>query len=273
MAVRIGHASIDENRRAKGGSAGDQTGKEVKISNWYNGGWDFVARAKDPAVAEKIAAAAEAGANNPNIGYDQGERNDLLTEARKVGFVLSKIIVPCETDCSAFVSVCVLAAGVDIDFSTNLPTTSNLRAKLAKTGAFDILTDNKYRTSSNYLRRGDIPCKERSHTVVALDDGPSFTSEAVEVNTPAETTEAEQNDLRSRTTYSIKLPLVQYGDSGPIVETVQALLKLANCDPGTVDGEYGAKTKAAVETFQRAHGLGVDGKVGGQTWPVLLGLG
>lgn len=272
MAVRIGHASIDENRRAKGGSAGDQTGKEVKISSWYNGGWDFVARAKDPAVAEKIAAAAEAGANNPNIGYDQGERNDLLTEARKVGFVLSKIIVPCETDCSAFVSVCVLAAGVELDFSTNLPTTSNLRAKLAKTGAFDILTDSKYRTSSNYLRRGDIPCKERSHTVVALDDGPRA-EYADEVKEPMEApAEAEQNDLRSRTTYSIKLPLVQYGDSGPIVETVQALLKLANCDPGTVDGEFGNRTKAAVETFQRAHGLGVDGKVGGQTWPVLQGL-
>ena len=56
MAVKIGHASIDENGKAHGGQAGDQTGKEVCIRNWYlnSKGWD-VLRAKDAAVAEKIA--------------------------------------------------------------------------------------------------------------------------------------------------------------------------------------------------------------------------
>ena len=41
MAVKIGHASIDENGRAQGGKAGDQTGKEVCTRNWYkhSKGW------------------------------------------------------------------------------------------------------------------------------------------------------------------------------------------------------------------------------------------
>ena len=56
MSVKIGSARIDENGNAKGGKAGDQTGKEVSTQSWYrhSKGWR-VFRAKDPAVAERIA--------------------------------------------------------------------------------------------------------------------------------------------------------------------------------------------------------------------------
>ena len=55
MAVKIGSARIDENGKAHGGQAGDQTGKEVSTQNWYlhSKGWR-VFRAKNPSVAEKI---------------------------------------------------------------------------------------------------------------------------------------------------------------------------------------------------------------------------
>ena len=36
-----------------------------------------------------------------------------------------------------------------------------------------------------------------------------------------------------------------------------------------IDGQFGPNTKNAVEAFQRAEGLGVDGEVGQQTWPAL----
>lgn len=267
MAVRIGHASGGDGG-ARGGAAGDQSGKEVKISNWYRSSWDFVARAKDGAVAQKIAAAAIAGANNPNIGYDQGQRNTLLAEARKVDFDLAKIAHPCETDCSAFVSVCVLSAGVDLKFGSNLPTTSNLRSKLQATGAFDILTDRKYLTGSDYLKAGDVLCNEGVHAVVVIDDGPKAgVSESDTIPEPE-----EKNKIRSGATYSVKLPLLQKGDSGPVVEALQQLLKLRESDPGTVDGEFGNRTQTAVVDFQNRNGLETDGKVGGKTWPVLLGL-
>ena len=257
MTVRIGHASGGETG-ARGGKAGDQTGREVKISNWYAASWDFVARAKDGAAAARIAAAAIAGAENSNIGYDQGQRNTLLAEAKKVVYDLAKIENPCETDCSAFASVCVLAAGVSLDFGSNLPTTRNLRQKLAETGAFDILTDRKYLQGDGYLRSGDILCNEGAHVVVVLDDGKE--------------TVPQRNRIRSGAVYSLDLPLVQKGDSGRVVEALQQLLKLRKCDPGNVDGEFGNQTQTAVVTCQHGAGLDTDGKVGGQTWSVLLGL-
>lgn len=281
MAVRIGHASIDENGKATGGIAGDQTGKEVKISSWYDGGWDFVARAKDPAVAEAIAAAAEAGCKNANIGYDQSGRNTLMTQAKAVDFDLAKIATPCETDCSAFVSVCVRAALGEDFYTGNAPTTSTLKKVLSGTGAFEILTDSKYLTSDQYLKRGDILNRTAKHVVMALDDG----AMAVTAETAAEAETAEGNQIASGVTYTLTLPLLRKGDSGPVVEALQAVLVGKGYTLGTygpngdgVDGKFGNATQNAVEAFQEdntnAEGkpLEVDGEVGGETWAALLGL-
>ncbi len=59
MSVLIGHASIDENGKLHGGSAGDQTKKEVCTRSYYKASWDVVIRAKDPKVAEKMATICE----------------------------------------------------------------------------------------------------------------------------------------------------------------------------------------------------------------------
>ncbi len=49
-------------------------------------------------------------------------------------------------------------------------------------------------------------------------------------------------------------------------ERIQKGLKRAGYSPGTIDGMFGPKTVNAVERFQKAKGLGVDGIVGKQTW-------
>ena len=179
MAVTIGHASIDERGKANSGQAGDQTGKEVCTRSWYRQGWTVLLRAKDPAVAEKMAKACEAACANAHIGYDQYQRNTLRTEARKVGWDLSKITADCETDCSAFMTVCAEAAGLDMGrtyTSGNAPVTSNMKQKFVGTGAFEALTDSKYLTSDRYLRRGDILVYEPGHTVMVLTNGDLSTS-------------------------------------------------------------------------------------------------
>ena len=83
MSVLIGHASIDERGKAKGGQAGDQTKKEVCIRTWYNKPWTVVIRFKDPTKREKAAQCMEWACANDHIGYDQNQRNSLLNAVRK----------------------------------------------------------------------------------------------------------------------------------------------------------------------------------------------
>lgn len=167
MAVQIGHASGDENRKAKGGAAGDQTGREVRRGSWYDGNWTMVFRAREEGAAEKIARAMEQACANECIGYDQSQRTTLYEAAKALDWDLSKIARKVETDCSALVAVCVNAAGIAVSRDMY---TGNQEKCLRATGKFEILKDALYRTGDAYLRRGDILLK-KGHTAVALSDG------------------------------------------------------------------------------------------------------
>ena len=171
--VVIGSSSKDENGTYRGGQAGDQTDKEVYTLNWYNNSWTQVIRPKSSSLANKIAAACEKGCNNSYIGYDQGQRNTLLAEAKKVGLDMSKITTPCECDCSSFVSTCCVCAGLSegIFFAGgNGRTTYNLSAACQQTDQFDILTDSMYLNDKDYLKRGDILISN-GHTAIVLSNG------------------------------------------------------------------------------------------------------
>ena len=148
MAVKIGSARIDENGKAHGGKAGDQTGKEVSTQNWYlnSKGWR-VYRAKNPAVAEKIAQCMERACANSAIGYDQYQRNTLYKEAEKFGFDTAKVTTPVETDCSALVRVCCAFRWASVVLPEGFRT-GNMPANLSKTGAFTELTGAKYQEQS-----------------------------------------------------------------------------------------------------------------------------
>lgn len=191
MSVTIGHASIDENNAAHGGTAGDQTGKEVCTRTWYNAGWSVLLRPNSSTVAEKMAKACEAGCANDKIGYDQYQRNTLRTYAKAAGWDLSAITTACETDCSAFMTVCAEAAGLDMDStytSGNAPVTQTMRAKFVATGAFTALTDSKYLTQDSYLQRGDVLVKESGHTAMVLSNGSSASSSSSSTSSTTATT-------------------------------------------------------------------------------------
>ncbi|WP_209121494.1 N-acetylmuramoyl-L-alanine amidase [Alkalihalobacillus sp. BA299] len=61
------------------------------------------------------------------------------------------------------------------------------------------------------------------------------------------------------------MSLLKRGDKSPDVKTLQENLNTLGHQSGTPDGIFGAKTEAAVKSFQRASNLTVDGIAGPQT--------
>jgi peptidoglycan hydrolase-like protein with peptidoglycan-binding domain len=68
------------------------------------------------------------------------------------------------------------------------------------------------------------------------------------------------------------MPLLAQGSTGAVVTRLQTVLTNGPGETGTpppgIDGDFGPRTKAAVEAFQRWGHVGVDGVVGDQTWSV-----
>ena len=197
MAVYIGHASIDERGKAKGGAAGDQTLKEVYKRTWYSKPWHTVFRPKSAVIAEKIAKAMEQACANNNIGYDQYERTTLYTLAKAKGWDISKVTTKCETDCSALVAVCCNAAGVTVSKDMY---TGNEAAVLKGTGKFTVYTAAKYVGGSDYLKRGDI-LLGNGHTAIVLSNGGKVEA------TATTTTAKPKQKIASGTAQSISRPL------------------------------------------------------------------
>ena len=247
MAIKIGHASIDERGKANSGAAGDQTGKEVCTRNWYNSEWHTVLRCRDAELAEEMAKACEAACANNNIGYDQYQRNTLRNAANAANWDLSKV-GKCECDCSSLMAVCAECAGISVPYRTgNATTTSTIVSDFFSTGFFTILTDKKYLTSDKYLKRGDIIVK-KGHVVMALQNGSASTFATV----------------------SVKCPVLKKGSNGEPVRALQGILNALGFECGSIDGDFGSKTDSAVRAFQKAKGLAVDGSVGSATWTELL---
>jgi len=243
MSVKIGSARIDENGKAHGGKAGDQTGKEVSTQSWYKSskGWR-VFRARTAEAAEKIAKCMQRACDNKHIGYDQYQRNTLYKVAEPLGFDVAKVTTACETDCSALVRVCCAYAGI-----MGLPEgfrTTNEPSNLLKTGMFVELTGSKYTDQSAYLMRGDILCtKTQGHTVVVLSSG------------------SKCEGILRPMTYALGDRTLKNGMEGPDVKTLQEYLITLGYDLGKwgADGDFGDCTELALMAFQKDHGMEATG--------------
>jgi peptidoglycan hydrolase-like protein with peptidoglycan-binding domain len=170
----ISNSGSDENGAYSGGQAGDQTGKEWRMRDWYNRPWSCVLRYPDQKVALKIAQLAIDAALNDKVGYDQSQNRTYLKQLKAVGWEPSKIAVACEADCSAGVCANVTAAG----YLLGIPAlqnhtgtyTGNMRSALTKAG-FQLLTDSKYLTGGDYLLPGDILLNDGHHTATNVTIG------------------------------------------------------------------------------------------------------
>ena len=179
VTIKVGSARIDENGKISGGTAGDQNGKEVCIQSYYmhSKGW-YLYRAKDAAVAERLATAMLDACNNDNIGYDQGERLTIISQLERYG-TLKKIATKAEADCGTLVRACCIEAG----FDTGNFNTASEGGALEKTRMFE---SRKSVTSSTELFDGDIlVTKTKGHTVIVVSGNPRKTSSssAIQIGT------------------------------------------------------------------------------------------
>ncbi len=171
----ISNCGHDERGKYSGGAAGDQTGTEWQVINWYNRPWKCVLRHPDAAVRKLIAQMAKAAAVNNMVGYDQSQRGTFWTNLKDSNYDPAQITVKCEADCSSGVAAIVKGAGYRLNNQKmkNVSTacyTGNLREAL-KAAGFEVLTDSKYLTSDAYLLEGDILLNDGAHVATNLTNG------------------------------------------------------------------------------------------------------
>lgn len=251
MGAKVSNCGHDEKGKYSGGKAGDQTGTEYQIKDWYKypGGWDAVFRFKNEKYASELAAVAKAAANNNNVGYDQGDRGTYYMALKKANWDPSKIGTKCEADCSASTSTNLIAVGNRLnieelkELSPSL-TTSTLKDALIKTGLFKIISVN----SEKDAKAGDINLKIGHHVNITVVSGSAIA------------------------TARVASPTLKKGSEGAQVKALQENLNKVMAAGLEVDGIFGSKTEAAVKKFQKKYNLTIDGIYGPKTYSKLKEL-
>lgn len=151
--------------------AGDQTGNEVSVTEFYSAPWDFCLRYFNWELAREFAIVAKKLAGCVKVGYDQSQRNDLYKELKAVNFDVDKFILSgkkCETDCSAFVYACLCVLLPSLRSDKNAPTTADMK-EFYKNKGFSVFTGTDY---LNGLKNqtGDILVRSGHHTAIFSSD-------------------------------------------------------------------------------------------------------
>lgn len=251
MPIKICHASIDEHGRISGGTAGDQTGREVCSRSWYSKPWHYYIECTDEALGNRAADLFLEICDSNLCGYDQSNRISLYDALSANGKKVPGM-QKCETDCSAAVASIYRILGVAISPAC---TTRNIRTALLATGKFKAYSDAAHISTDQYARRGGIYLREGSHVVMAVENGVAYAN-AKESGTPFET--PDKNPRPDKT------PPRNIASS---VRSIQSWLNSYYHTGISVDGCYGKKTKAAlIKAWQQeAGGLSVDGVFGSQS--------
>ena len=228
----IGSARIDEHGKVSGGKAGDQKQKanpdykgEVSMQNFYvsSKGW-YILRAKNPDIAANIALAMTIACNNPNIGYNQARRLDIIKAG--AGTHSAK---PTSCDCSSLVRQCIRESGIEVGNFT----TANEVSVLMATGHFEKIAYTK----GMKLYLGDIlVTKTKGHTVIVTSGA-------------------------TRSQNAIATPTVKMGSRGDNARLLQHNLNQFGYKLEE-DGIFGKLSTAALVRWQHANGLTADGIYG-----------
>ena len=271
--VKISNCGHDENGRYAGGKAGDQTGTEYQIMNWYSRPWMCVLRFENRKTASLIADMAKKAALNNLIGYDQGtvgNSNDRYTfwqHLKASNYDPAQITVSCETDCSASTAAIIKGAGYRLNLSklkavSIYLTTYNMRQALKTAGA-SILTNKKYLISGDYLKAGDILLNDNHHVAIAVTSGPK----------------AESVKKVPENTYQFIPKTVKAGDKNTSVLLLQEILRARGFKGKSgkilkLTWSADTNTIYALKAYQesRKEVLEVDGICGPATWKDLIAM-
>ena len=167
--TKIGEARCNEFGQLSGGKPGDQTGKEVCISNWYKGGWRYMFRAKDESIRKKLAQAMMDTCGNSNIGYniDVPNRFAAWDNAEKNGHDIKDIKAKGDTTCSEAVSMCMRAVGIPKKYAPWTCRIVDLTRVMKSSPHFTMYTSTAYTNSGAHLLPGDILLSSH-HTVIVV---------------------------------------------------------------------------------------------------------
>lgn len=164
----IGQASCNEKGSLQGGKAGDQA-REVATTNWYNGSWIYMFRAKDKDVRLKLAQAMIDTCGNAHIGYDtqKPDRYTAWDAAENNGHNIKGITKNVETTCSQAVSMCMRAAGIPKKYAPRHMDIATMTKVMKSSPYFTKYTSKTYTSSASNLLPGDILLSSH-HTVIVV---------------------------------------------------------------------------------------------------------
>lgn len=139
-------------------------------------------------------------------------------------------------------------------------------------------------TTSNMIRTAEAYKKFKAMgfvDVIKLDGGGSTyfnangetvsTSENRRINNIISFVDKEETPTTDyEANKNIALPILKSGSKGDSVKALQILLNGFGYSCGIADGDFGAKTLAAVKQFQKVNGLTQNGTADNETWLALL---
>lgn len=272
----VSNCGHDEWYKFRYGEAGDQTGDEYQLCNWYYFRQNVVLRyeLRDD-VPQLMAEYARNAALNDLIGYDQAERETFYYAMLECGYNPAFINYPCETDCScsdlSIAKVVGIVLGIqalaEIDHSGY---TGNMVNILTDAG-FTAYYDPEMLVDGLRLKPGDILLNEEEHTniVVESDNTQMFeidglwgreTTRALQryIKTSIDGEVSHQHPECAQPGFTTGWQYDQSYEGSELIRAIQMWLQSRGLYDAHIDGLCGTQT---IKGLQKMTGTTVDGEI------------